>query len=467
MINNFFKIIHIKYQRFFRFIFFIRYLLVIFIISTAIFFILPNFFNYEKREKSIKDHLLNNYNYELSSYESIKFNSFFIPTLEISDAVLNIKSSSLKLYVKNLKLRPKFKSIYNYNNFQTNKILLKNNNITLNVADLKYFSNHLKQQKNKLNLDNLNIKINNNSDKLIQLEKIKFSNYGYNKNLIQGKIFNQKFKIKINENYSKINFKLINSGFSFVIIFDTNKNNDLLSGIFKTKILDTNLKFNFIYDEEKLEILNSYLRNKNFLLNSQSLVVLKPFLSISSDIIIEDINLKVLKKLDLNKILNSKEVLKKISSKNNFKFLSKKFSGGLIDELDLVVDLAYGRINYQKKISISNNFINCKGNVNLLEEYPLLYFDCLFVSKDTQKFLKEFSIKKKYKIDDFNLKAQGNINILNRKINFSTIITNDDYKATKEDLKYFKSSFERIIFDENFLEIFNFNKIKEFMIEIF
>ena len=43
---------------------------------------------------------------------------------------------------------------------------------------------------------------------------------------------------------------------------------------------------------------------------------------------------------------------------------------------------------------------------------------------------------------------------------------NSNYVASKEDLKYFKDIFERILFDESFLEIFNFKKIKEFIKEI-
>ena len=40
------------------------------------------------------------------------------------------------------------------------------------------------------------------------------------------------------------------------------------------------------------------------------------------------------------------------------------------------------------------------------------------------------------------------------------------YNASKEDLKYFKVIFENILFDENFIEIFNLKKIKDFIIEI-
>jgi len=65
-----------------------------------------------------------------------------------------------------------------------------------------------------------------------------------------------------------------------------------------------------------------------------------------------------------------------------------------------------------------------------------------------------------------NLHVQGSLNILNKKVNFLKISSNKNYKATKEDLKYYKESFERIVFDKNFLEIFNFKKIKKFIFEI-
>ena len=43
---------------------------------------------------------------------------------------------------------------------------------------------------------------------------------------------------------------------------------------------------------------------------------------------------------------------------------------------------------------------------------------------------------------------------------------NKDYEASKEDLKYFKESFENILFDNNSLEIFDLNKFRKFLLEI-
>ena len=58
MINNFLKIIHNRYSKLFKFIFFLRYLFLIFSISMALFLIIPKFFNYEKKLENIKNYLL-------------------------------------------------------------------------------------------------------------------------------------------------------------------------------------------------------------------------------------------------------------------------------------------------------------------------------------------------------------------------------------------------------------------------
>ena len=79
---------------------------------------------------------------------------------------------------------------------------------------------------------------------------------------------------------------------------------------------------------------------------------------------------------------------------------------------------------------------------------------------------KQFSIKKDYQNQDLNIKVIGNINIFNKRISFNTIKINDEYTATESDLKYFKNSFENLLFDKNFINIFNYEKIKNFLIEI-
>ena len=81
------------------------------------------------------------------------------------------------------------------------------------------------------------------------------------------------------------------------------------------------------------------------------------------------------------------------------------------------------------------------------------------------KFLKKFGINYKFRNETVNLSVLGNLNILNRKINFDNIIV-DDEKFNKEDLKYYKDSFEKTLFDEDFMSIFKLSKIRKYILEI-
>ena len=323
MINKFYKTIHNKYLKFFRFIFFIRYLFAIFGISIALFLIIPNYFNYEKRAELIKKHLLNNYDFEIKNYEKIKFTALPIPRLEISNTQINFKSSDIKSTIKNLKIYPKFLSIYNYDNFQTNKIALKNSNMILNTTDLRFFVNHIIKSKKNLALDNLNLVIKNDNMSIIKLENIEFYNYGYNKNLISGHIFGEKFETKIKKDFKSLNFKLLNSGINADIDFGKNKKKDLIIGTFQSKILNSKLKFNFDYDTKELNIFDSYFRSKNLSFNNKSSVILKPFFYSNSKFDIQEFNFKIIKNVDLKKILEAKSFIKKINSKNEINFKSK------------------------------------------------------------------------------------------------------------------------------------------------
>ena len=181
---------------------------------------------------------------------------------------------------------------------------------------------------------------------------------------------------------------------------------------------------------------------------------------------IKNINLNLINNIDLSNLLKSKELIKRINSQNLIFFNYSKFNRNLVKDLSINTDLAYGRLISLKKFSISNSDFICQNNINLLEEYPLLYFDCSINSPDKKELLKKIKIKYKNKNESLKLKIKGNLNILNNKINLSLIETNDRYKATDEDLKYFKTIFEKILLDENFIGMFNLSKIRKYVLEI-
>ena len=466
MINKFYKTIFNKYSRFFRFIFFLRYLFGLFVFATILFLFVPNFFNYEKRSEIFKNHLIKNYDIKIIKYEKIEFNSFPVPYIEFKNTLIKLNNSPAELRVKKFKIYPKFLSIYNYQNFQSNKIVLKKSNAILETSDFKFLVKKFINQKNNLYLNDLNIEINDAFKSLVLIEKVKFINYGYKKKIIEGYIFGKKFKTKINSNLNNINFKLLKSGLNIDVYLDDKSNKTSIDGVFKSKILNTSLKFNFIYDKNSLNIYNSYFRSKNLSFKNNSLIKLKPFLVSNSKFEIEEIDAEIFKQLKIDELLKFKDILKKISDKNKIILTSKKFSRSFFNKLNFKFDMAYGKLNYSKKLLISDDVFQCKGNINLIEEFPLLFFDCSINSKSKKNLFKKLNINTKKENETFVLNTKGYLNVLNQKVNFQDISLDENYKASKEDLIYFKKSFENILFDEDFVRIFKLNKIKEFILEI-
>tara|TARA_Y100000591_G_scaffold174004_1_gene150317 strand:- start:505 stop:1269 length:765 start_codon:yes stop_codon:yes gene_type:complete len=244
-------------------------------------------------------------------------------------------------------------------------------------------------------------------------------------------------------------------------------NENTINGSFKSSILNTNLIFDFIYNGKSLKIYNSFFRSKNLSFKNNSLITLKPFLDGSLNFDIESLNIAIFNKFTFEKLTIYRDILKKINTTNEINFKSKKLSHNIIDELNLRIDLAYGRLNYSKSFSISDNIFKCKGNINLLEEYPLLFFDCLINSNNKRGLLKKFGINIKKKENGLlNIYTNGNLNIVSRKINFQEISMNENYKASNDDLKYFKDKFENMFLNDKFEEILNLKKIKKFVLEI-
>jgi hypothetical protein len=466
MINKIYKSINNKYSILFKFLFFIRYLFVIFFIAAVLFLSIPHFFNYKKIDIVLKNYLLESYGIELSKYESINFNSFPLPNLEVIEASFNLKDNTIKLNTKNVKIFPRLVNIYNYDNYQAKKVVFNKNEIFLQIDELKILGKFLYKIMNKFTFNDLELKILDKNEALMNLKKVSFSNYGYKKNTIKGEVFNKLFKIKSNDNLENINFKLFDTGTNINLKFYDN-NNSFFKGLAKIKILKSNLKFNFEFDNEKLKIYNSYFRSKDISLNNVSTINYKPFFDINSIINVDDISPKLFKNFEINKIFSYREIIKKINSKNIVNFESKKLNLNLIDNSNSKIDLAYGRLSFSKNFQLLDSNINCKGNSNLIIEYPILYFDCIITSEDKRKLLKKFSINYQKKNKKLNLKVKGNLNFLNKKINFNTIRLDKNYNASKEDLIYFKNTFEIILFDDKFVNIFELDKFRKFFKEIF
>ena len=177
----------------------------------------------------------------------------------------------------------------------------------------------------------------------------------------------------------------------------------------------------------------------------KGLIIIKPYVQANLKSNIKNIENDLFKKIDINNLLESKNIIKKINTEQNIIFKNNKYKRTIVDYLNLNMNFAYGRLNISKNIKISDSDFKCSGDVNLIDEYPILFFNCFIISQNKKRLFKKFKVNYK-KTDSLNLNVIGSLNILNNKINFKQISIYNDYLANKEDLKYFKDTFENILF---------------------
>ena len=201
-------------------------------------------------------------------------------------------------------------------------------------------------------------------------------------------------------------------------------------------------------------------------INFDSLIKFNPYFEINSKIYINKLDKKLVDNINIEKIIRNHEILKKFNSKNKINYKKKRPGNNFVHNYISEFDLSHGRLIFFNKIFILGGEIECKGDTLLVEEYPRLNFDCFFDIKDKNKIFRKLLISKKSDQNSINFKIVGSLNLLNNKINLETINIDKKSISKEEDINFFKETFERILFDENFIKIFKTKKIKKFILEI-
>tara|TARA_Y100000816_G_scaffold25935_1_gene16639 strand:+ start:2092 stop:3495 length:1404 start_codon:yes stop_codon:yes gene_type:complete len=466
MINIKNKFVNTKFIRLLKFVFHLRYLFLILLISLILAVGLPNFFDFNKKKKIISKFLSQNYNLEVKEIGDIQFKSLPLPRLEINNLDISLDSDQENLKTKNLTIFTKLIYIYNFRDFKANKIILKDSTIKINFKKINNLKKYLLKPQKKISFENLDLFLNDNDKSFLEVKNINFSNYGFKKNIINGKVFNEKFRIKLKDNLKKIDLDLLRSSIALSINLNKFKATENLSGNVKGKFFKSNIKSDFIFDQKSLAISNLFFRNKSLSFNSNGKMKLSPYFKFKIFTNIKDIDKRLLKNVDIPSLLDSKEIIKKINGESIFFLAPTKFIKRPVEKIKVKLNFEYGRLNFVKELLFSDTNFSCSGDINLLLEYPVIEFSCFMNSQDKKKFLKLFDINYNEKKEELRLNFDGNLNILNNKINFYNVEDNKFYKASQQELKYFKKSFESIILNENFIEIFNFSKFKNFVREI-
>ena len=465
MINKIYKSIHNKYSNNLEFFFYLKFVFTIFLVASSLFILVPKFFNYEKKQKIIKEYLFTNYDLEIKNFDEIKFKVFPTPNLLVDNVNYKIKDKPIIIKSNNIKIFLDLKDIYNYENFKVKKLQLINSQISIDIKNSKILINYLNQLKYKLNVKDLNLNLTKNNISLIKIKNLKFSNYGYTKYSIKGEIFEKKFKALFQDKNKTFKFDLLNTGFNAKLKFNEKNFINSTNGHARINILNNLIKFDFILDDEQLEIKKSNFRNKNYSFSLDSLIKYNPFFNTQTIVDINFINKDLVSAINVEKILEYKNIIKKLNSKIDLNYKNKNLFINIIENFSSTLNLAYGRLSFINKFKITGGEINFTGDIDLIDEYPRLNFICNFNLKEKKKLYKKLSISKKLSNNkSHNLYIEGSLNLLKNKINFKKISTDKNFIANTEDMKYFKNKFESHLLNESFFGIFKLNKIKEFLL---
>lgn len=451
-------------------IFFLKYIITIFTFLFAIYLIVPKVFNYEKKLVHLKKNLLKNYSIEVKEFSEINYNILPTPHLVFINSKLIIDKELINSYVKNFKIILNLGQIYNYQNIDIKKIILKNSEIDIELNNIENLIKYIARLDNKIYLKDSTVQFSNKNQKIVSLNNIKFNNNNQNNILLKGRFLKKKFRLKFikKKDIKKITFNLPIIGLKSETNFLDSKSLDNFMAKTKIQILDNKFKFD-LKKNKNLTIYNSNFRNTAIQTTYDGTLKFNPYFSF-------DLDLK-LKYLNLEKLLNK---IKK--TRNNVFSLSEKLNGNLRINLkknsltsQLIQEADIPLILKNRNIKVDNSYIKFKGG-NIIfnghyvdsQGYKKFKYDLDLNMNQTRKTLKKLNLKISDNVKDKNtIKITGLLNLSKKKVSIDELVINKKIIQDKEVVENYKKKFEGILIKNSILDIVDYYKLKNFIKEIY
>ena len=452
-------------------IIFFCYVLIIFILLTSIYLIIPKYFDYSKKEKVIISALEKNYHLEVIDITNIKYLILPTPRLIIDINKASVGSGTLSINKGNFEILLNPLDVYNYKELKFKKLFLNKADLTIEIKKLTQLMKYLGDLGNIINIKKSNFLINDDTKNLIKIEKIYFSNKNKRNLKFDGELLNRKISINfINQNdRNKLSINIPAIGSSATIFLTKDSNFNISEGTIKSRILKNDIQFDF-KKSNNIEIKNSLLRNKFIKTTFDGNIQLNPYFLTKFVFLIKKINPRYLKDFTKRKIILNIPSTFKINKNINgeFKFLydeSVKFKSSYIKEAKSTLILENGEIKFKEIfVKFLDGDLTFSGILKNNEEYERLNFKLILNLVNEKNFLKKLNVsvqKKNYK--DKKLDIEGSINLFSNKINFNKISIDNEHLLNKKELDFYKASFEDIVIKGSIINILNHSKIEEFM----
>ena len=456
------------FKKLFKSIYFLKYPILIFLISITIYLIVPKYLNYDKKESAIKMAFDEKYGINLKEINSITYNFFPRPRLKLEVPSFSINGNLINGKIKSLYIILNYSELYNIKNLQLNKIILDDSNLNFEINNYKDVFKYFKNYKDKIFIKNSFLIFKDQNKELTKISKVKIQNT--NKKIsARGYLLEKKIYLDIldTDDSTKIDLKIPEIASFMIISLDTKNNHPNILGEVKTKILNNNLEFEFKY-KNKFKIYNSLFRNRNLQSSFDGEIELKPYFKF--DLVFNLINVNFDKLIDINFIKKVDKILlnnKKLNGRLEALYENKSFYFHTIKKSDILLFFNNGEIDI-KNISIKteDGIFNFSGFVSG-SDYQKLDFKTFIDVENKGKFLRRIGVDKKHRGESVNLTLEGSINLSANKIYLEEITSKNGYSASKEDIKYYKKNFEELVIKDSYLGLFDKKKIKDFIQKIY
>ncbi len=431
------------------------------------YFLRPITFDYVSKKETLENKIVNVFNLKTNIKGKISYKALPSPRILIENIILDFGKDKIKINEAYILISTS--KLKNIDELDLKKFYVLNQNIKIYSTNLKklfqYFTLQknrdlvfknskiifVDEQKNELNFNNFNLKDISNEEKHEIDGNLNFSKNRININFLN-KIASEKFL--------KISIPNLNQNLD--INFDKGSNLDNLSGELKLKMFDSILLLNF-NGKDNFVISKSYLRNKFLNSKIDGEISFKDQFNFNLNFDINQINLR---KLLLYYSMFQIGVSKKINGKINVLIKNSDSLFGKIKNVNLRMSLENGDIRITNLSAILPENTKIKSDISILANNvkPQIQFKTNFSSSKTNKFLRKFGI---YDFDknETSIYASGVLDLSKNKIKFQNIIKNKNEKIGKNQLSALENSFNTHILKDGVLGIFDFFKVKKFILE--
>ncbi len=428
------------------------------VILTLTYFFIPTFYDKDKIQIKIKNHILKKYKIDLKFNEGLNYGLLPKPHFSSKNSVI-LRDKNEIASIDKFKIFISVGDFFSFNEAELKDLTFKKADFNIYKNDLMFFKEllNIEPNENKILIKDSTIFFKNNLDEVIFINKIKNSKFFYDSNKLANifssnneifnvpyklLIINDKFNKKVSSNFSS---KKIRLNIDNVINYDQNFKEGFLDILFINKSTSLNYKlkknsFEFISKEKtnfyegKIDFKPFYF-SANFNYDGLSSKNLFNNNSILYDLIISEIFNNINLNVDLNfkvrNIVNSKE----------------------LNNLFLKVGIEEGAI------SLTNSNIMWKDDLEIILKESVLNYDNNEVNLigkmiikviDKDDFFSSYQIKKLNRKDIELIEFDFAYNLSQRKINFDNVRVDN---STNENLDRFISKF-------NNQEDFTFNRVR-------